>query len=323
MLGNLQILRFLAASGVVLLHANFAIGGRHSEFGGVPVFFVISGYVMCLVSNRSAGSFFTDRIWRIVPAYWIATILLVVSLAGWRQVGWSEIGRSLLFIPYEDPRGGIFPVLGVGWTLNMEMYFYTLFALAILVLPRFAPVLVGTAVVLISVVLRLTVDNQTIFGYYANPILYFFVIGVAIWYASNWILQRFPQVRLPAWLFVLAVPAYIVGVLADVNLYAIVPLLVILAIFTARTGGDIKAKWLLLLGAASYGCYLLHTIILAGLRAIDVDISGTMFFTVVFMTVSWASAVVWYETIERFFANLHRRWKRQRATPASEAIYEH
>ncbi len=314
MLGNLQILRFFAATGVVLLHANFAIGGNHSEFGGVPVFFVLSGYVMCLVSNRSAGAFFADRIWRIVPAYWAATGLLVVGLAAWREASWSEILRSLFFIPYEDPRGGSFPVLGVGWTLNMEMYFYTLFALAILVLAKYAPILVGAAVVVISIVLRLTVDNQTLLSYYANPILYYFVIGIGLWYASTWILKRWPKIRLPSWIFMLSIPLYIACVLGGVELYVIVPSLVLIAIFTAKTGGDINWRPLLLLGAASYACYLLHTILLAAMRAVGIDISGTLIFTIVFVVASWAIAVVWYETIERFFAKLHRRWKQRRTT---------
>lgn len=323
MLGNLQILRFLAATGVVLLHANFAIGGLHSEFGGVPVFFVISGYVMCLVSNRSAGSFFADRIWRIVPVYWLATGLIVVGLAAWRESSWSEILRSLFFIPYEDPRGGAFPVLGVGWTLNMEMYFYTLFALAILVLPRHAPIVVGAAVVVIATLLRLTLDNQVVLFYYANPILYYFVIGIGIWYASTWVLNKYPGLRFPAWLFLLALPIYVTCVLLEVNLYVIIPALVAVAVFTARTGGDLKFKSLMLLGAASYGCYLLHTILLSGLRALDIEISGTIVFTAIFVAVAWLISILWYETVERFFANLHRHWKKQRLTPPSVAVFEH
>ncbi|MER8526863.1 hypothetical protein [Mesorhizobium sp. M0814] len=50
------------------------------------------------------------------------------SFAG-RAVSLEQITNSLLFIPYLDTvTGYVQPVLGVGWTLNLEILFYILFA---------------------------------------------------------------------------------------------------------------------------------------------------------------------------------------------------
>ena len=64
-----------------------------------------------------------------------------------RPTGWN-FAASLLFIPTFDQVGSIRPVLPVGWTLNFEMLFYTLFAcsLALRINPLWTtPVLAGLA----------------------------------------------------------------------------------------------------------------------------------------------------------------------------------
>ena len=47
---------------------------------GVDVFFVISGFIMVVTGrNSSAGQFLARRIARIVPLYWIMTLLVVCA----------------------------------------------------------------------------------------------------------------------------------------------------------------------------------------------------------------------------------------------------
>src|SRR5690606_27058234 len=76
-LHGIQYLRAVAALGVVVFHAaersgtHFAIGAA-----GVDVFFVISGFIMWVITSQRAPSpaaFLRDRIERIAPLYWIAT----------------------------------------------------------------------------------------------------------------------------------------------------------------------------------------------------------------------------------------------------------
>jgi exopolysaccharide production protein ExoZ len=84
----------------------------------------------------SSISFAGRRIVRIVPTYWVATFLAVIlyaSLPLSRHPSISELLKSLIFIPYStDPTADMQPVLAQGWTLNYEMFFYALFAIALI-----------------------------------------------------------------------------------------------------------------------------------------------------------------------------------------------
>ena len=74
MITNLQILRAIAALGVVVYHANINIHGIHSELMGVAIFFVISGFIMVHITRDNSDNFLVKRLIRIAPIYWIITL---------------------------------------------------------------------------------------------------------------------------------------------------------------------------------------------------------------------------------------------------------
>jgi peptidoglycan/LPS O-acetylase OafA/YrhL len=166
-LNNIQILRALAASVVILFHTGFTFPHLHS-FGsfGVDVFFVISGYIMARIldprSSASCDFFLRRRILRIVPPYWFFTLCLFCLawvapqsmeatqvMHGTRADG-MELLKSLLFIPYLKRSGYIQPLLCPGWTLNFEMFFYLCLAIGLLFSRRHAA-WIGSAIVLVTV----------------------------------------------------------------------------------------------------------------------------------------------------------------------------
>ena len=129
-LRSIQVLRGVAASGVVVLHATIAdpsmsparIGGF-----GVDLFFVISGFIMATIGSRqSPARFITDRAWRILPMYWIASLPFLI-------MRWPGLLPALASLALWPVYGGTFhyPALGVGWTLGYEMLFYLAFAIAL------------------------------------------------------------------------------------------------------------------------------------------------------------------------------------------------
>ena len=137
---------------VVLFHASMfyrmklpenRLAAPQSDFiagaGGVDIFFAISGFVMVITGASLLGkkgdwkSFLQRRFLRIVPFYWLMTVVTIGTLlgAGHALVSpWHTIS-SFLFIPAWNDHHEPFPVLKWGWTLPFEMLFYMLFAAAL------------------------------------------------------------------------------------------------------------------------------------------------------------------------------------------------
>ncbi|MFE2376710.1 acyltransferase family protein [Streptomyces sp. NPDC059398] len=103
---------------------------------GVQIFFVISGFVICMSGwGRPLRSFFASRVSRLYPAYWAAIVIVTVTFAlpwvAYRTVSPSDALVNLTML--QQPIGAD-RVLGVCWTLWAELRFYALFALCV-VLP--------------------------------------------------------------------------------------------------------------------------------------------------------------------------------------------
>lgn len=163
--------------------------GRH----GVEIFFLISGFVMTVASyddfrmpNATSG-FLWRRIIRIVPLYWLVTALAVAAYLWRGQVLHPlQVIKSLAFIPYENERGLFHPLVQRGWTLNYEMFFYLLFAVALTQRPR------RGLTAIISVLLLLTVvgefwpsgkcgaDSCKLLSFYLQPIMLYFAGGIVL-----------------------------------------------------------------------------------------------------------------------------------------------
>lgn len=148
---SLQVLRGFAACAVVYDHAVQRVGitwNEHTRIGdwlawlgtsGVDLFFLLSGFLMTWLHMNQFGTgaslnFFSRRLVRIAPLYWVLTaigvLLLVLFPASFsvahQQVTWTWLAGTFLFLPLDLPH-----ILTVGWTLDYEMYFYVLFTCAL------------------------------------------------------------------------------------------------------------------------------------------------------------------------------------------------
>src|SRR5262249_27989563 len=150
------------ALGVVYFHTTSDAGldlpvnvGGH----GVDVFFAISGFIIAYIGARAPDRFLLRRLIRIVPFYWAATLVVFGAAALSPQILRStradvvQLLCSLFFIPRETSYAGMFPTLVLGWSLNYEMYFYVVFALALAVAPRRAPLVCSLVIVAIALLI--------------------------------------------------------------------------------------------------------------------------------------------------------------------------
>jgi exopolysaccharide production protein ExoZ len=266
LLFNLQFLRGLAALGVVFYHTGFRLAGEwHTDFSGVAIFFVISGFIMCFITRENADRFLAKRFIRIVPMYWLSTLVMfsLHSLSPWSVDPplVIDLPRSLLFLPSEQ-----MPILGVGWTLNFEVYFYVVFGLALGINRRFAPLICA---VFIYTVFAL--DQRGYGGflthYYSHDYIHYFLAGIALFYFwtfgsvlfRGWMVTsisvagvvfffgcQFARPLWPDWLLTYYwwFPPFVVGC----------------ALFMESSAVRLMWKPFVLLGDASYSLYLTHTI---------------------------------------------------------------
>ena len=331
MLNSLQILRGLAAWAVVITHIqqSYFMGESNNillvffeKYGGfgVDVFFVLSGFVMALVSSKylySGVSFGVNRFFRLIPIYWFYTFLLVVSMlilpSGTYLTWWEELSllKSLLFIPNINPNGyGYYPTLYVGWTLIFEMFFYLIFSIVLMLrLPR--PSII-CAIILFCIAL---VYRHNPFLGHSSLLLIEFSIGVMI-------LEYHKSMRLKNILIKTVIPIMFFIVFASIFLYFekmqfakffLAGLLVYTFIQIERFfSKDLSFfHFLKVLGDHSYSTYLNHIIIIGWFHYLfgDLNSSSINLLTVLgilisVMTISKLS----YEYIEtsKHISNLKR-----------------
>jgi exopolysaccharide production protein ExoZ len=178
---SIQTLRGIAALMVVLFHL---LPGRYGVgAAGVDVFFVISGFIMGTVGvDEAPGEFLRKRFARIAPLYWLLT--LAMCFGGWAGLFLNfpfdarRILLSLLFIPYVDADGNIWPLLVPGWTLNYEMFFYLIFTVGLAWRLAVPFTLIG---LLIAVGAGLVFAPQSAVGAtWTSPLLLEFLVGLML-----------------------------------------------------------------------------------------------------------------------------------------------
>ncbi|WEX90799.1 acyltransferase [Sinorhizobium garamanticum] len=268
---GIQYLRAAAALAVVIFHAaektghHFAIGAA-----GVDVFFVISGFIMWVISDRrhvTPAQFMVDRIRRIVPIYWLATMVMVAGgIAGLfpnMVLSVRHALASLFFLPMRSPSNGeIWPVLVQGWTLNFEMLFYAVFAVSLL-LPRNwrLPSIAGLFSLLIVAGLVTSFDHPLMLTY-TRPVILEFVAGMVV--GEFWLKGRVPPLAVGVALIACSFGGFaFVGLLRlPFDEFTIGPLAVMLVVgvLSIEARGYIRSLPLPnLLGNASYSIYIWHT----------------------------------------------------------------
>ena len=264
---SVQALRAVAALAVLLRHIEF----KKLEFlaAGVDLFFVISGFIMVVSCWREFGQggatrqFAGRRIVRIVPLYWLATFLmmLVLFFAKGQVPEPLAILKSLFFYPFFTDT----PILPAGWTINFEMMFYGMFAVALSMRSR-------SGVAAIAAALSLLVILGCIFGpvgrnNVAFPLALEFIFGLAIGvgYCKGVRLAKTLNIAFVMLGFIAIGISVKMGLVAGGNdpMRVVawgVPaaLIVIGSTFTQWTWRPIVGQPVMLLGAASFALYLFH-----------------------------------------------------------------
>ncbi|MER6199135.1 acyltransferase [Streptomyces sp. NPDC001586] len=237
---------------------------------GVELFFIISGFVICMSSwGRSLGDFFTSRVVRLYPAYWLGVLLTTVVVTLWplvvQPLGLKDVLLNLTMLQ-EPFRVG--SVDAVYWTLWVELRFYLLFALVVWKGVTYRRVVLFCALWTVASIL-VTAGRAPFLNYIVMPEYSpYFIAGVAMY-----LMHRFGPtlllwgIVLVSWVFsVRQVTLYSDGLAVSLGraldakpAIALMTLGYLVMIVLALGGLSwVRGKWLTVAGATTYPLYLLH-----------------------------------------------------------------
>ncbi|ARF58488.1 acyltransferase family protein [Streptomyces gilvosporeus] len=285
-LAALDGLRLMAALMVVCYHyvalvrpwghttdTIFPSAHRAAQYGwlGVEVFFLISGFVICMsVWGRTVGEFAVSRVSRLFPAYWAGLLITVVVVRMWPEAAsprsWATVITNLTMLQGGNNTPDVDPVY---WTLFVELKFYLIMAVVMLfgVTYRNCLILCGvwTAAAALAPILKTPLIIEFAMPQYAP----FFIAGIAFYlmyrHRPNAVLWAIVILQLLlAQRYIYERMAVNLGAAAADALPTWPARVVIIAAFAligaiALGACDrIQWKWLTVAGSLTYPLYLVH-----------------------------------------------------------------
>lgn len=306
-LESIQALRGIAALFVLLFHmaefqrqmaehnpADVALtqGMWDNGWAGVDLFFVISGFILVYVTRNAGRSFkdirgfITSRIIRIYPLWWVCACIMAVYF--WATYGipaapdrvsgpgeaYTFLIKSLLLIPQDVP-----PILGLGWTLIHEMFFYIIFAALLFASRQKLFLCLGLWAALTIVGNFMSPTGSIAYlttGLIFSPQTLEFILGAMVAIAIERKIVLAPKV-----LFFLGAILVACGLVffpdipvtskswLRVSVFALPFALLIYGwVNLEQQGKVLPYKWLSTLGNWSYSLYLTHYIVIVALRRV-------------------------------------------------------
>lgn len=263
----IDLLRFIAATCVVLFHLNESIPYINNvyrnvvKFGwlGVPIFFVISGYCIAQSASRSKNGidFLVRRFFRIFPPYWFSLLVVFASIVIYTLIFGnnsvavlpkSPISIAATTLLLTTPFSKIPTINWVYWSLTVEFFFYGVVAISL----AFKQKLFKVFLLFISVF--------TFFPIIRNINIFFFLnhwaafgIGLSLFYFD---LRNKGAYVFSILMFLLNITNLFY--LEKSSSYTVTVLITFALVFISIWVKDIPKSFLSQLGDCSYAVYLIH-----------------------------------------------------------------
>jgi peptidoglycan/LPS O-acetylase OafA/YrhL len=346
---NFDLIRLLAALQVVILHGlghlrvpvtPWLENTRYVLIGfpGVPVFFLISGFLIAMSYENSPGLkvYLRKRCLRIYPGLWssFALTLLLLAVFGFLGVAtlrlpsfWGWVLGQLSFVQFYTP--GFLRGFGVGapngslWTISVEIQFYLLI-----------PLLLGGMTYLVGaaartlMLLALGIASWFAFGYLKTapetflmkvaavsilPYFFNFLIGI-LFYCNFHLL--YPWVKGKIWLWLALYAGYTLYFARhlhlfhtpfDPNPYSLVALLLLaFAIFSLAFSYPWLSEKLLRGVDVSYGVYIYHMLVINSL--IELGYTGRVSYALLAILASLTLGYLSWTFVEKRFIRLKKKF---------------
>lgn len=259
---------------------------------GVNLFFVISGFILALPfakrafnqqATPSLKSYYLRRVTRIEPPYLIS--LIVIFFVHWRQWG---VGPELIpnliasfFYSHGLVYGRESAINGVAWSLEIEIQFYLLTPLLVLIFK--ARNAAARRALIVALIVGFGVLSQWVIYPSGSARLPLTLLNFAHYFLTGFLLVdlyltgrlRSPDKRLSWDVVTMAAAAAIIATLSRFGqFYFLLPLMVGLlyvGFFLGKLSNAFaRARWIVIIGGMCYTIYLYHILIISNLM------TGTM-----------------------------------------------
>jgi peptidoglycan/LPS O-acetylase OafA/YrhL len=239
---------------------------------GVEIFFVLSGIVVThniLASDpRTLGflpRFGLRRSIRLDPPYWTLIALNLVAAAAVHSTAYDGVGpvTVLTNMLYLDNLLGARSIIPVGWTLCLELQFYLLIAVLLVLLRRFSQSALMAFLAFVplwgwSVSIALGIVALPLPGLFLGH-WYLFLMGAAI---AMFIRHRSLRASLCVGAGLVALVAVAVVTSDASNLFAVgASITILVAAGAGRLAWPMGGAIVQYLGKISYSLYLVHTLV--------------------------------------------------------------
>lgn len=307
-----------------------------NEFNlGVQLFFVLSGFLIAksygsqpLSSFSHYKNYFSQRIVRIMPLYWLLLTLYYLDFGKYH----FSVLHYLLFQGFSSTHS--LDAIAQSWSLTVEMTFYAFVPFLIVLLQKNTKYLVLLLVTLFGFTLLI---GQVLTFYNCNPEAYFtpvnFVImstfaGQSLLFVAGMLLAQFPvffarfsfskyATTIGSFGFVLTL--YIIGLFQEnridhgtnhwqgkVLFFTLLPFFIVLLFYglisqRTKLQSFLSSKVMVLLGNASFAFYLIH------ISYVNLKLKSFLFFPDRNFILLWLVAIVLYYAFEKPIYDWYRK----------------
>ncbi|EEY4087071.1 acyltransferase [Escherichia coli] len=345
---SIQYMRGFASIFVVLYHTKWYLNEVYSQkdlgsllfnYGafGVDLFFIISGFIICLSTERlekhAVFNFFIRRFFRIYPLLIICVTVYFLTIKS--ESSYSLYIKSLIPIHSDYSAGSPFygfNLLDTAWTITYEIAFYAIFGLAIAFNQKYRTCISLLSIVVIFIVAsyyfndsistdaytkQVNVTPSNAFALFYSPMFLDFVYGIIIYAIYKHV--DFKSIlfnKITPWLLLLLFSL----IASQINLFyghgplkwgGLSALIVFILVMYEKNNGIKKCNTLEYLGDISYSLYIVHVIILECIYKYDTFIfTNTSGFSRLFivLSITLIISVAVHELIEKHFISIGRRF---------------
>lgn len=286
---------------------------------GVIIFFLISGFVIPYsLHNKSLGQFSITRFFRLYPAYWLSIVAMIAIS------GLVPLKRLLANVTMFQKLFGAEDMIGVYWTLQIELFFYFICA-ALFYIGYLYKEWVIELVYFLMILVAIIFAIERFYTFKKLPVAFPLSLSVMFLgflfrnhYYHNDEAQKKRFFRCLAGFVIAIIPIAFLAYDKDYGFNEkwwqyLFSYLIAVIVFITYSKTTSQNKLLLFFGQISYSLYLFHQLVINLMERYNLYQKLNHFFYVfIFFSVSIAVAASSYYLVEKPFVKLGKKILKKR-----------